>query len=446
MRSWQARYAEKVTTADEAVKLVRPGDLVVFALGSGGEPIALGHALARRASELHDVRVLHAVANNPYPWLQSPCDAFAPRSIYIGPFERAAVAGRWLDYVPWSYGTSLRQQWHERWGAYTRPDVFMVKVSPPDEDGWCSFGHTVWYSPTAARNARTVIAEVDPTFIRTCGDNRIHVSRIDRLVEGQPWPLTGQMAPVPDDEAEAASVIGALAAELIEDGDCLQVGVGVASQAVLQFLRGKRDLGVHSELLLHEMVQLAQAGVITGARKTLHPGKMVGTCYILWPGTEEQKAAAAWIHDNPAVELYDIEYVTNVPRIAAHRQFVAVNSALAIDLTGQVAVDTLGATPYSGTGGSLDFVVGANYSERGRSIHALPSTAQQGQVSRIVPQFDAGAVPTIPRNYVDFVVTEFGVASLQGKSLRERAQALIAIAHPRFRDELEAAARRLFWP
>ncbi len=442
----QERYRDKLATPDEAVSLVRSGDLVVFALGAGGEPIALGQALGRRAAELRDVRILHAVANSPYPWLQAPSEAFSPRSIYIGPFERSAAAGRWLDYIPWSYGTSLRQQWCDRWGAYTRPDVFLVKVSPPDDEGWCSFGHSVWYSPTAARHARAVLAEVDPTFIRTGGDNRIHVSRIDRLVEGQPWPLTGQLAPVPEDEAEAASVIGALAAELIEDGDCLQVGVGVASQAVLQFLRGKRELGVHSELLLHEMVQLAQAGVITGARKTVHPGKMVATCYILWPGTEEQKAAAAWIDGNPDVELYDIGYVTHVPRIAAHDHFVAVNSALAIDLTGQVAVDTLGAVPYSGTGGSLDFVVGANFSEGGRSIHALPSTARQGTVSRIVPQFDAGAVPTIPRNYVDFVVTEYGVASLQGKTLRERAQALIAIAHPRFRDELEAAAKRLFWP
>jgi 4-hydroxybutyrate CoA-transferase len=444
--SWQERYRDKLATADEAVQLVRPGDLVVFALGSGGEPIALGQALGRRAGELRDVRVLHAVANHPYPWLQGPSEAFCPRSIYVGPFERAAVAGRWLDYVPWSYGTASRQGWYDRWGAYTRPDVFMVKVSPPDDDGWCSFGHTVWYSPTASRNARTVLAEVDPTFIRTGGDNRIHVSRVDRLVEGQPWPLTGQMAPVPDDEAEAASVIGALAAELIEDGDCIQVGVGVASQAVLQFLHGKRDLGVHSELLLHEMVQLARAGVVTGARKTVHPGKMVATCYILWPGTEEQRDAAAWIDGNPDVELYDIGYVTHVPRIAAHDRFVAINSALAIDLTGQVAIDTMGATPYSGTGGGLDFVVGANFSEGGRAIHAMLSTAGGGEISRIVPQFGAGAVPTIPRNYVDFVVTEYGVASLQGKSLRERAQALITIAHPRFRDELEAAARRLFWP
>lgn len=444
--TWQERYRDKLATPDEAVQLVQSGDLVVFALGSGGEPIALGQALGRRASELRDVRVLHAVANNPYPWLQAPGEAFAPCSIYIGPFERGAVAGRWLDYIPWSYGTSRRQEWCDRWGAYTKPHVFMVKVSPPDDEGWCSFGHTVWYAPTAARHARTVLAEVEPTFIRTGGDNRIHVSRIDRLVEGQPWPLTGQMAPVPPDEAEAAAVIGALAAELVQDGDCLQVGVGVASQAVLQFLGAKRDLGIHSELLLHEMVQLAQAGVITGARKTVHPGKMVATCYILWPGTEEQKAAAAWIDGNPDVELYDIGYVAHVPRIAAHDRFVAINSALAIDLTGQVAVDTLGATPYSGTGGSLDFVVGANFSEGGRSIHAIPSTAQQGQVSRIAHQFPAGAVPTIPRNYVDFVVTEYGVASLQGKSLRERAKALIEVAHPQFRDELEAAARRLFWP
>lgn len=444
--TWQERFADKLCSADEAMKLVRDGDLVAFALGAGGEPMTLGFALAKRMGELRDVTVFHAVANAPYPWFQG--GGFQVRCSYFGPLDRRFGQERKVDYVPWSYGTQARQEEHNRWGAYTRPDVYLVKVSPPDEEGWCSFGHSVWYSPTCTRNARTVIAEVDPTFIRPCGeDARIHVSRIERLVEGQPLDLSRvQFPPVPEEEARAAEVIGAYTAELIEDGDTLQVGVGLASQAVLPFLEGKQDLGVHSELIFTEMVELAQAGVITGRRKSLHPEKIVGTCFVLWPGTERQRQAAAYIDGNPVFEFRDIGYITHVKTLAAIDNLVCINSGLVIDLTGQLCIDYLGALPYSGTGGALDFCVGANFSRGGRSIHAMLSTAQEGKVSRIVPQLEAGAVATIPRNYVDYVITEYGVASLQGKSLRQRAQELIAIAHPDFRGELRKAAEKMFWP
>jgi len=442
---WKERYADKVCTAQEAVELVRDGDFVVFALGAGGEPLNLGFALAQRMGQLKDVTVFHAVPNAPYPWFQG--GPFDVRCSYVGPFDRPFAQERKLDLVPWSYGTQQRQEEDERWGAYTRPDVFLVKVSPPDEEGWCSFGHSVWYSPTCARNARTVIAEVDPSFIRTHGDNRVHVSRIDRLVPVEPLDLTRvQFPPVPEDEARAAEVIGAYTAELVRDGDTIQVGVGLASQAVLEFLENKHDLGVHSELIFTQMVELVQKGVITGRRKALHPNKVVGTCFVLWPGTECQRQAAAFMNENPIFELYDIGYITHLKTILAHDNFVAINSALAVDLTGQVCIDYLGARPYSGTGGALDFCVGANFSRGGRSIHCLLSTAQGGKVSRIVPRLEEGAVVGIPRNYVDIVITEYGVARLQGKSLRQRAQELIAIAHLDFRGELRKAAQKLFWP
>jgi 4-hydroxybutyrate CoA-transferase len=443
--SWQERYADKVCTAQEAVELVQDGDLVVFALGAGGEPLNLGFALAQRMGQLRDVVVFHAVPNAPYPWFQG--GGFEVRCSYVGPFDRPFAQERKVDLVPWSYGTQLRQEEGERWGAYTRPDVFLVKVSPPDEEGWCSFGHSVWYSPTCARNARTVIAEVDPSFIRTYGDNRVHVSRIARLVPVEPLDLRRvQFPPVAEEEARAAEVIGAYTSELVRDGDTIQVGVGLASQAVLEFLEGKHDLGVHSELIFTQMVELVQKGVITGARKGIHQGKVVGTCFVLWPGTERQRQAAAFMHENPTFELYDIGYIAHVRTIMAHDNFVAINSALAVDLTGQVCIDYLGPQPYSGTGGALDFCVGANFSRGGRSIHCLLSTAQGGQISRIVPQFSEGTVVSIPRNYVDIVVTEYGVARLQGKSVRQRAQELIAIAHPDFRPELRKAAQKLFWP
>ena len=444
--SWQQRYADKLASADEALKAVRDGDLVVFALGAGGEPISLGFALAGRMAELKDVTVFHAVANAPYPWFQG--GPFDVRCSYFGPLDRRFGQERRVDYVPWSYGTQSRQAEGDRWGAYTRPDVFLVKVSPPDEDGYCSFGHSVWYSPSCARNARAVIAEVDESFIRPCGDDaRIHVSRIEHLVEGKPVDLSRVQFPrVSDDEAQAAEVIGAYTAELVQDGDTLQVGVGLASQAVLPFLGSKREIGVHSELVFTEMVEMAQAGIVTGAGKTVNPGKVIGTCFVLWPGTERQRAAAAVIDGNPAFEFHDIGYIASVPVLAAHDNLVCVNSGLMLDLTGQLCIDYLGAQPYSGTGGALDFAVGANFSRGGRCVHALLSTAQGGKVSRIVPQLGAGAVATVPRNYVDYVVTEYGVASLQGKSLRQRSQELIAIAHPDFREELRQAAQRLFWP
>lgn len=444
--TWQEICGKKLVSPQEAVKAVQDGDFVVFPLGAGGEPAALGFALAGRVHELKDVTVFHAVANAPYPWLRGDC--FQVRCSYFGPLDRRSGQERKVDYIPWSYGTQARQAEYDRWGAYTKPDVFLVKVSPPDEDGWCSFGHSVWYSPTSARNARTVIAEVDPSFIRPCGeDARIHISQIDYVVEGKPLDLSRvQFPPVPEEEARAAEVIGAYVAELIQDGDTLQVGVGLASQAVLPFLESKRDLGVHSELIFTEMVELVQAGVVTGSRKSVDRGKAVGTCFVLWPGADRQRAAASFISGNPQFEFRDIGYVTSVPILAAQENLVCVNSGLMMDLTGQLCVDFLGAQPYSGTGGALDFCVGANFAKGGRSVHALLSTAQGGAISRIVPQLEAGAVATIPRNYVDYVVTEYGVANLQGKSLRQRAEALIAIAHPDHRSELKAAAQRLFWP
>ncbi len=442
---WRQRYAEKVCSPQDAVRLIKDGDFVVFALGAGGEPLQLGMALAQRMKELNGVTVFHAVPNAPYPWFQG--EGFQVKCSYVGPFDRPFSQKRLIDYVPWSYGTQGRQEDEKLWGAYTRPDVFLVKVSPPDEDGWCSFGHSVWYSPTCARNARTVIAEIDPSFMRTYGNNRVHVSRIERLVPVEPVNVGQiQFPPVPEDEARAAEVIGAYTAELVRDGDVIQVGVGLASQAVLEFLENKHHLGVHSELIFTQMVELVQKGVITGRKKAIHQGKVVGTCFVLWPGTERQLKAAAFMDSNPTFELYDIGYITHLKTITAHDNFVAINSALAIDLTGQVCIDFLGAKPYSGTGGALDFCVGANFSRGGRSIHCLLSTAQGGQTSRIVPQLEEGAVVSIPRNYVDLVVTEYGVARLQGKSVRERAQELISIAHPDFRGELRKMAQKLFWP
>lgn len=440
---WDKLYRDRRMSAPDAVRLVEPGDKVVFALGTA-EPRTLGRALEERVEET-GLTILHAAAGARHGWLRP--DGVRPkslRSIYIGPFERAAVRGRWLDYIPFSYGTAPRQDEHGRNGAYSRPDVYLVKVSPPDAHGYCSFGHSVWFSPACTRSARTVLAEVDPTYIRTYGDNRVHVSRIDAFVEVEPERRAESMPEPPPEEAGPAEVIGALTAELVQDGDVIQVGTGLASQAVLPFLGNHRDLGVHSELVFTEMVEMVQAGVITGRTKTVDTGKVVATCYVLWPGTPRQTAAASVVNENPLFELYDISYITNVPTISSMKNFVAINTALAIDLSGQVAVDTLGTEPYSGTGGALDFVVGANFAPGGRSIHAIPSTARGGEVSRIVPQFVAGAVPTIPRNYVDFVVTEHGVASLQGKTLRQRAEELIAIATPEFKADLARAAEEMF--
>jgi acetyl-CoA hydrolase len=311
-------------------------------------------------------------------------------------------------------------------------DVALIHVSPPDEHGFCSFGVGVECTKAAAEAARVVIAQVNPAMPRVLGDNFIHVRKVTHFVESND-PLAElprvRMSPAFED-------IGKNVASLIEDGATLQLGIGGIPDAVLHFVSDRRHLGVHTEMFSDGMVELVEQGVVTNEKKTLHPGKIVAS-FVLG-----SKPLFDFIHNNPIVEFHPSDYVNDPFIIAQNDNMVAVNSAIEVDLTGQVCSDSIGDTIYSGFGGQVDFVRGASRAKNGRAVIALLSTAKDGQVSRISTVLDEGAGVVTSRADVHYVVTEFGVADLFGKTLRERAKALIGIAHPKFRDELEAGARR----
>jgi 4-hydroxybutyrate CoA-transferase len=342
-----------------------------------------------------------------------------------------------LEYVIAPPTRSDQSYWLDR-----TPDVFIVAVSPPDADGWCSFGMSVWGAPEVAREAKLVIGEVNPNFIRTGGDNRVHVSRFERLVEAAPaWKYLRRPEPS-DEEREIAAVICAIVGnEIIEDGDTLQFGTGTVSAAMSAFIGHRAHLGVHSELIFGGIPALVEGGVIDGSRKTLHPGKVVGASF--GPLSEQEFRQ---VDGDQRYELYCMSHTNDIAVIAAHDKFCAVNNALMVDLTGQINGETIGPEIYSGTGGALAFAIGALHAKGGRSVTVLPSTSLVGgeRRSRIVAMFPQGSATTVPRGYADIIVSEHGVARLKHRTLRERVNELIGIAHPDFRGDLRAEARRLY--
>jgi acetyl-CoA hydrolase len=312
-------------------------------------------------------------------------------------------------------------------------DVALVHVSPPDEHGFCSYGVGVECTKAAAEHARTVIALVNRQMPRSLGDSFIHVSRLSRVVE-----IDRPLVELPRAEGvgEVARAIGSHVASLIEDGSTLQMGIGEIPDAVLLFLKEKRNLGIHTEMFSDGVVDLFERGVVTGEAKTLHRGKIIAS-FVL--GTRK---TFDFLDNNPFVEFHPTDYVNDPFVVSRNEKMVAINSALSVDLTGQVCADSIGRCIYSGFGGQLDFIRGAARAKGGRPIIALPSTAKEGSVSRIVDTLAEGSGVVTTRADVHYVVTEHGVAPLFGRSLRERAQALIAVADPAFRDELRSAARR----
>lgn len=312
-------------------------------------------------------------------------------------------------------------------------NVAMISVTPPDEHGFCSFGVEVGTTKPAAEAARIIIAEVNKQMPRTLGDSFIHVNQLDHIVEvDYPLPEAPQGGSTPEQLQ-----IGQHIAGLIPDGATLQMGIGSIPDAVLQCLGNHRDLGIHTELFSDGVIELVDQGVITCSRKTFHPGKIVAGFLF---GTQK---LYDFVNNNPLIELHPTDYVNDPFNIAQNARMVAINSALQIDLTGQVCADSIGAKMYSGAGGQVDFIRGAARSKGGLPIIACSSTAQDGEVSRIVPTLYEGSGVVTTRNDVHWVVTEYGIAALHGKTLRQRAQSLIRIAHPKFRDELTQAARKL---
>ena len=426
---WVETFRSRITTAEHAVQAVRSGDTVWVHAGCNN-PEELTTALAGRAGELKDITVAHLLTFGRADYADPKYDGvFRSRSLFTGHNVRKSIAEGRADYVPvfLSEIPGLIRSGNQQ------VDVAFIHGSPPDEHGVCSYGVGVECTKAAAEKAHTVVALVNKQMPRSLGDAFIHVSKMTHVVEiDRPvieLPGAGQIG-------ETAKHIGGHIASLIKDGDTLQMGIGEIPDAVLLYLKEKKHLGIHTEMFSDGLIELFEGGVITNERKTLHPGKIVAS-FVL--GT---KKTFDFLDNNPFVEFHPSDYVNDPFIIARHDNMVAINSAISVDLTGQVNSDSIGTQVYSGFGGQVDFVRGAARSKGGRPIIALPSTAKGDKVSRIVEMLAPGAGVVTSRADVHYVATEYGVAYLYGKSLRERARALIAIAHPRFRDELTAAAKK----
>jgi 4-hydroxybutyrate CoA-transferase len=426
--AWAEAYRRRVTTAEEAVRAVRSGDHVWVHAGCNN-PEELVHAMVARAPQLRDVEVTHLMTFGGAAYADPRHAAsFRHRSLFTGANVREAVNDGRADFVPVHLSeipALLR--------ARDLPvDVALIHVSPPDEHGFCSYGVGVECTKAAAECARTVIALVNRRMPRSLGDSFIHASRLTHVVEADrpllELPGAGRVGPV-------ARAIGGHVASLVENGATLQMGIGEIPDAVLLFLGEKRDLGIHTEMFSDGVVELFEKGVVTGEAKTLHRGKIVAS-FVLG-----SRRTFDFLDNNPFVEFHPTDYVNDPFVIAQNEGMVAINSALAVDLTGQVCADSIGCSIYSGVGGQLDFIRGSARARGGKPIIALPSTAKDGRVTRIVDVLSPGSGVVTTRADVHYVVTEHGVASLHGRSLRERAAALIEIAHPDFRPALREAAR-----
>ncbi len=430
-------YQSRVTTAQEAVKAIKSGDRI-FLTGNVSVPQKLLAALVEYAPNINDVEICQALTVGSADYVSPEMEGhLRVNSMFISANIRKAVQEGRADFTP-----VLLSEFPLLFKRGVLPlDVAVVHVSTPDEHGFCSLGVEVGLTKSAAESAKIIIAEVNEQMPRTLGDSFIHVSRLTHIVPVN-YPIPEHKMTSEGGNPEIVEKIAGHVASLIPDGATMQLGIGSIPDAVLKFLRDKKDLGIHTELFSDGVIDLVNAGVLTNARKSLHPGKIVAG-FIL--GT---KKLYDWVDDNPMVEMHPTEYVNDPFVIAQNDRMVAVNSAIEVDLTGQVCADSIGPKLYSGVGGQLDFVYGASRSKGGVPIIALPSTAimKDGTaLSKIVCMLKPGAGVVTSRNHVRFIVTELGVADLYGKTIRQRAQALIKIAHPQFHDELNRQARELHY-
>ncbi len=432
--SWQSIYQSRVVTADEAVRVIQSGNRV-FLTGNVSVPKIVLAALVRRAPELKDVEICHSLTIGPADYVAPEMEGhLRVNTMFISANVRQAVNAGRADFTP-----VLLSEFPLLFKNNVLPlDVALVQVSMPDEHGFCSLGVEVGLTKTPAEAAKVIIAEVNEQMPRTLGDAFLHVSRLDYIVPVD-YP-TQEMVMSEEGDSEVVEKIAGFIADLIPDGATMQMGIGAIPDAVLKFLFHKKDLGIHTELFSDGVIDLVESGALTNARKSLHPGKIVAG-FILG-----SKRLYKWVDDNPMIEMRRTEYINDPFVIAQNDRMVAINSAIEVDLTGQVCADSIGPKLYSGVGGQLDFVYGASRSKGGVPVIALPSTAtlRNGTViSKIAAMLKHGAGVVTSRNHVRFVVTEFGVAELYGKTIRQRAQALIQIAHPQFREELTAQAKEL---
>lgn len=428
---WKAIYKRKLVSGQEAVSYVRSGDLVLSA-GEGGESDYLLNLLAQRKDELQDVSIHCCNSRNVIDVNNPECSGhFLCDNWFVGPVSRTALHAGQATFTPSHFSQYEENISRSKWG---QAEIGILQVSPPDNHGFMSFGITTAYSRGILERAQKILVQVNPKMPRVLGDNFMHVSEADYIVEAESelW----QFPDVPPTEIQKA--IAAHIAERIEDGSTLQLGIGGIPNAVGALLAHKKHLGVHTEMITQCMRELVECGAVDNSMKKIHRGKLIGT----FAGGNDD--LYGWMDNNPLVECYPVKYVNNPAVIAQNDKLVSINATIEVDLTGQACSESIGARQYSGIGGQMDYVRGAYLSKGGKSFLAVSSTAEtrQGRVSCIVPMLKHGAVVSTARTDIDMVVTEYGVAELRGRSIRERVRNLVAIAHPDFREGLLDFAKK----
>ena len=429
LSDWQQRYAEKIRTPEQAIATIRRGDKLFIGSGAA-EPQILVKALIEGAGRLADTRIMHIMTLGVAPYTEEKfTDQFRHNAFFIGANTRHAVAEGRADYTP-VFLSEIPALFKS---GQVPIDVALIQVSPPDKHGFCSFGVSTDVVKSASESANKVIAEINPRMPRALGDCFIRMDDIDLAIPVDVPLLYSHREPADD----VARRLGKNIASLIEDGSTLQMGIGTIPDSVLHFLTDKKDLGIHTEMFSDGFMELVEKGVINNSKKTLHQGKTVASFCI------GSQSLYDYVDNNPAIEFHPTEYTNDPFIVCQNDKMVAINSAIEVDLTGQVCADSLGSMFYSGIGGQLDFIRGASRSKGGKPIIAMPSTAKNDTVSRISINLNEGAGVVTTRGDVHYVVTEWGVAYLHGKNIRERAMALIGIAHPKFRKKLLEGAKKL---
>ncbi len=428
-QTWRSLYRSKVTTAERALAAVRSGDSI-YIQSNAAAPATLIDALVNRASELTKVKIFHLLTLGPAQYVDSKyVDSFRVHALFIGKNVREAVNAGRADYTP-VFLSDIPELFTNKTLSV---DVCLIHVSEPDEHGYCSYGVSVDCTIAARKSAKIVIAQVNKQMPRTMGRAFVHFSKFDHIVE-----VDSPLPELPHDHPDAdQSAIGRNVADLIEDGATLQTGIGGIPNAVLRNLGGKKNLGVHTEMFSDGLIDLIESGVVTNDMKTVLPGKCAVSFVI---GSER---LYKFVNNNPLFEFQSTDFINDPYIIGQNYRMTAINSAIEVDVTGQVCSDSIGDSLYSGFGGQVDFIRGAARAKEGKAIIALRSTAMNGTRSRIVLRVSGGVVTS--RADVHYVVTEFGVAQLYGKNVRERAVALIAIAHPKFQEELERECSKIPW-
>lgn len=442
MKDWQEEFERKLITAEEAAEMVKSGDYISFTLGR--EAFSIGLAIAARIGEIQDVKVFQPFPGYDFGWYEPGWEEFFKITLLMP----TATSQQMVDDRRCDIEINDVLCWSE--STWRQSDVVITELSPPDDKGFCSFGAALWNKRKHIKNAKLVLAEINDRLIRTFGDNFVHVSEIDYFV---PHQATGSIVASGSlggrevrKSAPYMQDITRYVSELIKDGDTIQIGIGRVTERLVELglFDGKHDLGWYSEATPPGIIRLVREGVINGKRKSLFPGKVIVT--TLGGANQEDME---WASNNPLFWLVDVDFLWDVRNIAANDNMVTINQALTIDLSGQISAESLGYKILSGSGGQTAFAYGALLSKGGRGITILPSTAKDKDgklTSRIVPSLEPGTAVTVTRNCVDHLVTEHGIARLRGKSLRQRAEELIAVAHPDFRAELTKEAHRLYWP